>query len=227
MRAALADPIDPSFVEADVGAAGTLEGPFDAEAYANYSGLDVQTSQALVRSLQRNGFAGGYARQWYKPRASEYLGELVMVFTRSLGASSIASASKIRYRQDQGFQSLVEADLNNGSFGVTEISEGYHWTAVIFQKGNNLFAITQGSTGDFMTDQALAQARRAYAFAPSTISGSPPSTGRVDFAQYLRLIAAAGLMLLLAIAAVVATIVVLVRTQRSGLEAAARTQPKP
>ena len=225
LRAALADPIEPSYVEADVAAAGTLEGPFDAEAYAAYSGLDVQTGQAMVRSLQRNGFVGGYGRQWYQPRGSEYLGELVMVFTRSSGASSIANASKIRYQQDAGFQSLVEPHLNKGSFGVTEVSAGYHWTAVIFEKGNNLFAIAQGSIGDFMTDQALAQARRAYAFAPSSIGGSAPSGDRFGFGQYLRLIAAAGVMLLLAIAAVVATIVV-VRTQRPGPAAAARPQPK-
>jgi len=226
MRAALADPIDPSYVEADVGAAGTLEGPFDAEAYATYSGLDVQTGQAMVRSLQRNGFVGGYGRQWYQPRGSGYLGELVMVFTRSSGASSIANASKIRYQQDAGFQSLVEPHLNLGSFGVTEVSAGYHWTAVLFEKGNNLFAISQGSIGDFMTSQALAQARRAYAFAPSTIAGSAPSSAQAGFARYLRLIAAAGVMLLLAIAAVVATIVVLVRTRRPGPGAAARSQPK-
>jgi len=176
LRAALADPIDRNFIEADVGTAGTLEGPFDAESYVSYfelAGLDVQTGQSLVRSLHSNGFVGGYGRQWYQPRATEYLGELVMGFTKSSGASSIASASKIRYEQDQGFQSFVEPHLSKGSFAVTEASGGYQWTAVIFLKGNNLFAVVQGSTGDFMTDQALAQARRAFDFAPSTIG--PPA----------------------------------------------------
>ena len=227
MRAALADPIDPSFVEADVGASGTLEGPFDAEAYANYSGLDVQTSEAMVRSLQRNGFVGGYGRQWYKPGASEYLGELVMVFTRSSGASSIASGSKIRYQQDQGFRSLVETHLSKGAYGITETSGGYRWTAVIFLKGSNLFAISQGSADDFMTHQALAQAQRAYAFAPSSITVPAQTSARSGLAQYLRLIAAAGVTLLLAIAAVAAVIVLLVRGPRSRPGAAVESQPKP
>ncbi len=227
LRAALAAPLDRSFVEADVGTAGTLEGPFDAEAYASYSDLDVQTGQAMVKSLQRNGFVGGYGRQWYKPRASEYLGELVMVFTRSSGASSIANASKIRYQQDQGFQSMVEPHLNKDSFGVTEISAGYHWTAVIFEKGNNLFAIGQGSTADFMTDAALAQARRAYASAPSSI-GAPAQSGTpTGLAQYTRLIAAVGAMMLLVAATVAAVIVFVVRTPRPGAPVPVESQTKP
>jgi hypothetical protein len=227
LRAALAAPLDGSFVEADVGTAGTLEGPFDAEGYASYSDLDVQTGQAMVKSLQRNGFVGGYGREWYKPRASEYLGELVMVFTRSSGASSIANASKIRYQQDQGFQSLVEPHLNKDSFGVTEISAGYHWTAVIFEKGNNLFAIGQGSTADFMTDAALAQARRAYDFAPSSIGPSAHSSPPPGLAHGFRLIAAVGLMLVLAAATVAAVIVFVVRTPRPRPPIPAESQPKP
>jgi hypothetical protein len=230
LRAALADPIDRNFIEADVGAAGTLEGPFDAESYVSYfelAGLDVQTGQSLVRSLHNNGFVGGYGRQWYQPRATEYLGELVMGFTRSSGASSIASASKIRYGQDQGFQSFVEPHLSKGSFAVTEASGGYQWTAVIFLKGNNLFAVVQGSTGDFMTDQTLAQARRAYDFAPSSIGASTQASSPTGLAQGFRLIAAVGLILLLIVATVVAVIVFVVRTPRPRPPIPVESQPKP
>jgi len=210
LRTALADPIDRSFVEVEVGAAGTLEGPFDATSYANYYeqfSLDKQAGQSLVRSLQRNGFVAGYGRQWYQPRASGYLGEVVLVFTGSSGASSIASASKIRYQQDPGFQSLLEPNLNQGAYAVTDVSGGYHWTVVIFQKGSSLFAVAQGASDDFMTSEALAQARRAYDFAPSSIIAPARSSSRAGFAQYLRLLAAAGLMLLLVAATVVAVIV--------------------
>jgi hypothetical protein len=230
LHAALAEPLDRSFIEADVGAAGTLEGPFDAESYANYSelsGLDAQTSQSMVRSLQRNGFVGGYARQWYKPRASEFLGELVMVFTRSSGASSIANASKIRYQQDQGFQSLVEPHLNTGSYGLTAVSAGYRWTTVIFQKGSDLFAVTQGSADDFMTAEALVQARRAYDFAPSSIAVSAQSSARAGFWQYVRLVAVFGLMLLLAVATVLAVIVFVVQAPRPGPAVPVESQRKP
>ncbi len=197
LRAALVDPIDRNFIEADVGTAGTLEGPFDAEAYASYyqlAGLDVQTAQSLVRTLHSNGFVGGYGRQWYRPRATEYLGELVMGFTRSSGASSVASASKLRYGQDPGFLSFVEPHLSKGSFAVTDSSSGY--------------------TDDFMTDQALAQARRAYNYAPTSIGASAQWSSPTGLAQSLRLVAAVGLILLLAVATVVAVIVFVVRTPR-------------
>jgi len=230
LRAALADPIDRNFIEADVGTAGTLEGPFDAEAYASYyelAGLDVQTAQRLVRSLHSNGFVGGYGRQWYLPRATEYLGELVMGFTRSSGASSVASASKIRYGQEQGFLSFVDPHLSKGSFAVTDSSSGYQWTVVIFLKGNNLFVVVQGSADDLMTDQALAQARRAYDHAPTSIGASAQSSSPTGLVQGFRLVAAVGLMLLLAIATVVAVIVFVVRTPRSRPPIPAESQLKP
>lgn len=217
MRAALADPVERGFIEADIGAAGTLEGPFDAEAYAKYnelSGLDEQTGRSMVQSLQRNGFVGGYGRVWYQPRgAFEYLGELVMVFTSSSGAASIASASKIRYQQDHGFQSLVEPHLNKGSFAVTETSGGYNWTAVIFQKGSSLFALVRGSDVKNRTDEALAQARRAYAVAPFSLGGWVAPDERAGVAQSFRLLAVVGLMLLLAVATLVAVIVLVPRAR--------------
>ncbi len=230
LRAALADPIDRNFVEADVGTAGTLEGPFDAESYASYyelAGQDVQTAQSLARSLHSKGFVGGYGRQWYQPRATEFLGELVMGFTRSSGASSIASASKIRYGQDHGFQSFAEPHLSKGSFAITETSGGYQWTVVIFLKGNNLFAVAQGSADDFMTDQALAQARRAYDYAPISIGASAQSSSPTGLAQGFRLVAAVGLMLLLAAATVVAVIVFVVRTPRPRPPIPVEPQLKP
>ena len=217
MRAALADPIDNGFIEADIGAAGTLEGPFDADSYGKYfelSGTDEATAQSLVRSLQSNHFARGYGRQWYKRQASEFLGELIMVFDKSSGASSIALASKMRYQQDKGFQSLVEPRLRKGSFGVTESSGGYSWTIVIFQKGANLFAVARGSNLSFRTDEALAQAHRAYDVAPSDIATAQPSL-LAGVTQPLRLIVVLGLMLLLAIATVVAILVLVVFAPRA------------
>lgn len=217
MRAALADPIDKSFIEADIGAAGTLEGPFDADSYGKYfelSGTDESTAQSLVRSLHSNGFVGGYGRQWYQPRgALEYLGELIMVFNNSSGASSIALASKMRYQQDRGFQSLVEPRLSKGSFGVTESSGGYSWTIVIFQKGSNLFAVARGSDVSNRTDEALAQARRAYAVAPSSVGGLAAPDQRAGMSQSFRLLAVVGLMLLLAVATLVAVIVLVPRAR--------------
>jgi hypothetical protein len=230
LRAALADPIDRNFIEADVGTAGTLEGPFDAESYASYfelAGLDAQTGQSLVRSLHSNGFVAGYGRQWYQTGASEYLGELVMGFTRSSGASSIASATKIRYQQDRGYQSFIEPHLSKGSFAVTAASGGYQWTSVIFLKGNNLFAVVQGSTGDFMTDQTLAQARRAYDFAPFSIGASAQPSSPTGLAHGFRLIAAVGLILLLIVATVVAVVVFVVRMPRPQPPIPLESQPKP
>jgi len=59
LRAALADPIDRSFVEADVGAAGTLEGPFDAESYVNYYELSGLDGSGACRAMALSPATGG------------------------------------------------------------------------------------------------------------------------------------------------------------------------
>src|SRR5260370_42621232 len=121
-----------------------------------------------------------------------------MGFTRSSGASAVASASKIRYGQEQGFLSFVEPHLSKGSFAVTDSSSGYQWTVVIFLKGNNLFVVVQGSADDLMTDQALAQARRAYDHTPTRIGASAQSSTPTVLEQGFRLAKVAGMMLRLA-----------------------------
>ncbi len=217
MRAALADPIERSFIEVDIAQPGTLEGPFDAQAYADYyklAGEDQQTGGSLVRRLKSYGFVSGYGRQWYQQRTSEYLGEIVMVFTATSGASALASSSKIQYQQHIGFQSLVDPHLSKASFAVTDKSGGYSWTIVIFQKGANLFAVARGSNLSFRTDEALAQAHRAYDVAPSDIAIAQPSL-LAGVTQPLRLIVVLGLMLLLAIATVVAVLVLVVFAPRA------------
>jgi len=64
MRAALADlqTLDRA-TSSGCAAQRNFGGPLrPPEAYATYSGLDVQTGQAMVRA--QHGFVGGYGRQW-------------------------------------------------------------------------------------------------------------------------------------------------------------------
>ena len=218
LRAALADPIDPSFIEADVGTAGTLEGPFDANAYAEYYRLFGTSEAEIQRGLQflkRDGFVGGYGRQWYRPRSTDVMGELVMVFGSNGGAAASEQATKLRYAQDAGFQSFVDSSrFGKNSYAATLTSDGYEWTVILFVKGNGLFAVSRASSSDPMTSQALTQAQRAFAAAPTGFGASAPSSAGAGFAQYIRLIAAVGAMMLLVAATVAAVIVFVVRTPR-------------
>lgn len=220
LRAALADPIEPSFIEADVGTAGTLEGPFDANAYVEYYrsfGTSEAEIQRGLQFLKRDGFTGGYARQWYRTRSTDVMGELVMVFGSNGGAAASEQATKQRYAQDAGFQSFVDSSrFGKNSYAATLTSSGYDWTVILFVKGNGLFAVSRGSSSKYMTSQALAQAQHAFTTAPSGFAMSAPSSAGAGFARYLRLIAAVGAMMLLVAATVAAVIVFVVRTPRPG-----------
>lgn len=216
MRASLAEPIDSSYVEAEVGTQGTLEGPFDANAYADYYrsfGTSEKELQAGLQILKRDGFAGGYGRQWYRPRTNDMLGELVMVFGGNAGASSSEQATRQRYAQDSGFQSFVDTGLGGSSFGakIDSTTYDYRWTVIVFVKGNDLFAVSAGSQSADRTSEALAQARRAYDVAPASIALPGQSNAGQAILASARFALVLGLILILVIAAVVATVVVLVR----------------
>jgi len=231
LRAALADPLEASFVEAEIGTQGTLEGPFDLKAYLDYyrlSGTNESDIQHGAAYLTRDGFVGGYGRQWYRPRSTDVMGELVLVFGSNAGASSSEQASKLRYQQDAGFQQAVDSSgLGKTSFASTLTSGGYDWTVIMFVKGNGLFAVARASVTDYRTPAALAQAQRAYAVAPSTIQ-LPGQQGPVaGIAQYARLAGMLALMLLLVIATVVAIVVYVVRAPRRHPAPATSAEIKP
>jgi hypothetical protein len=231
LRATLADPVEANFVEADVGAQGSLEGPFDANAYADYYrafGTSETDIRRGLQTLKRNGFVGGYARQWYQLRSQSVMGELVMVFGSKGGATASEQASKQRYAQDTSFGSFIDSSqFGKDSFAATLTSYGYDWTVILFAKGNGLFAVSRASSSDYMTSEALAQAQRAFTVAPSSIAVSAQSSAHAGFTQYLRSIAAVGVIMLLAVATVVAVIVFVVRAPRPRPSVAVGSQPKP
>lgn len=216
LKAALAEPVDPGFVEAEMGTDGVLEGSFDAKGYADYwsaSGISQAQHDSLVASLSRNHFVTGYGREWYLPRASDFIGELLMVFQTPSNAKAIEQSSKIRYTTDAGFQDFVETGIPD-AIGMTTQSGGYSWTVVMFVKGNDLFAVARGSESDFMTSGALAQARQAYAVAPASIEVQGTAGPRAALSQYARLGLVLALIMLLAVATAIAIAVFVLRAPR-------------
>ena len=171
LRATLADPVGAGFVEADRGTPNVLEGPFNAQSYADYFQTDKKTHDALVSSLTKEGFLAGYARSWYKLGSRTFLGEAILAFQASTGAMSAVQLSKLQYATSPTFRSFEDVSAIPQSFAVTvRDPDGFSWTVVLFAKGNDAIAVIEGSDSDYMTAGALAQAETEYAFAP-------PSTG--------------------------------------------------
>jgi hypothetical protein len=230
LRAALADPVDSGFLEAEVGTQGTLEGPFDAAAYLDYyraSGMSEADLQRAQTYLQRDGFAGGYGREWYRPGEGDYLGELIMVFRSSAGALAAEQASELRYKADKGFRSSVDSRLPKPSFACNLVSSSVDWTVVMFAKGNALIAVTRGSDSEYMTSGALAQAQRAYEVAPASVALPREPSARSGLAQYARLALIGALMLLLVGVTIFAVAVFLLRAPKPARAAPVESQFKP
>jgi len=216
LRAALLEPTDASFVEADLGTSGMLEGPFDLQSYMDFyrsSGTDEGTVRDIAQNLRHDGFAGGYGREWYRPGKRDVLGEMVMVFTTSSGALSFDHTSKVHYAGNSGFGSFVNPHLDQDAFAFTYSGDGYSSTLVVFAKGNAMFLVGRSSDAGFNTDATVTHADRIYAAAPSGFPLQAPSS-QPALGQYLRLLGIAGLVALLMLATVVAVVVYVLRAPR-------------
>ena len=227
VRAAVADPVETGFLEFLEGASGSLEGPFDATTYANSVASDSKGRGSVLQALHDYGFVTGYGRDWWKSGSSERLEEVVLVFADARGATTAARTSRTSYAKGQYFQSFFDAKLNDGAYGVTEGEDGYYWSVIVFTKGNDMFAIERGSYSDYPTAQSIAQAQKAFEFAPNSIDVPPPAVAGPGFLPNLRLLVIGALVLLLLAACAIAVGVFVVFKPWSPRLPAVEAEPKP
>jgi hypothetical protein len=207
------------FVEVDLGTRNAVEGYFDAAGFANATGTDAAARQSISDELTSEGFVTGYGRQWYQPKKSDWLYEVVMVFRDRTSASAAASWNKVEYARSSSFDAFVDVHLNSNAYALTETIQDFQWTVVVFTRSNDMFVIARGSNADYMTDRGLAQAQRAYSQAPNGTALPQQSPPTAAFAKYIRPVAIVGLVGALMLAAALGVIVFVVF--------APRIQPKP
>jgi hypothetical protein len=227
LPSALADPVESGFMEVDQGTSNTLEGYFDASAYARSLAADGTTQQQIVDYLNQYGFVTGYGRDWYLPRRSDWLDEIVMVFNDRSGAAGVASSSKINYARGQYFGSFIDVSRIPNAYGLTETINGFHWTIVTFTKGNDLFSIARGSDSDFMTDQAVTQADKAYAVAPNGTALAGQVVPTSGFSQYVRPLEVVAFVGALVSSVVLAVMVIVIFGPRGRQTPTVGEAPKP
>ncbi len=167
----------------------------------------------------------GYGRTWYLPRQSDWLAEVVLVFHDVTEAEGVASSSKDTYARDSTFQSFVDVPTVPNAYGLTEVSQaGFHWTIVIFTKQNDVFAVERGSSSDFMTEQGIAQAEKAYSVAPNGTALAGRAGTASAFSQYVRPLELVAFIGALVSSAVLAVLVIAIFARRPG---AVDAVPKP
>lgn len=216
MRAAMADPLETDFVEYPTGATGSIiEGSFDATGYAESAGSGAESRASVLQALHDYGFVTGYGRTWHKSRSDDRLEELLLVFATDWGAATTAGTSKSPYERDPTFQSFFDPQLNQGAYGLTVLEGGYHWTVIIFTKGNEMFVLERGSGNAYPMIQARAQAQEALAVAPARVNLAAQGAPLANITGNLRLPAIGALVAMLISACAISVILFVVFKPRS------------
>ncbi len=146
----------------------TLEGPFDAQAYALAVYDDAQTRADVAQHLESYGFLGGYGRSFYKSSTKAWIEEDVKSFDTKAGALSFWSWMKSWLPDGADTTTpVVDTTAIPNSFGTEWLLAGFHATDTLFTKGAFMYDVVVGSYTDFTRTDALAQARSAFEFAPA------------------------------------------------------------
>jgi hypothetical protein len=163
---ALANPLEPSFVEITSNRSGELVGYFDAGAFAQWAGTDASSRQDFRDMLTSREFVSGYQRIW-TTNDHEALFETVFVFRTAPDADSMLDSVKSGFVTSSDYKGPVTIDLNDTAWAGQEIVNGFHWTAAGFTKSNDAFVLYRGSDADYRTSAAVAQASEMYTVAPN------------------------------------------------------------
>src|SRR5205807_2260133 len=81
------------------------------------SGLDAASRSSILQALKDYGFVSGYGRDWSKPRFSDKMEELLMVFNSDWGAATTASTSRTSYSKDDHYNSFFDPQVNADAAG--------------------------------------------------------------------------------------------------------------
>jgi hypothetical protein len=175
LRGALSDPLDGAFVEAGV-AADTLEGPFDAITFTKVEYTDADLQKSIQERLKYDGFITGYGRTFYKEAADAWLVEDVFAFGSASDATSYWGWDSAGLRESTYTTRVVDTTAIPTSLGAEYLLDGFHGTEIRFARGNDVYEVMIGTSSDYMTAAAIAQAVRVRSDAPA--NSLPPSAQR-------------------------------------------------
>ncbi len=217
----LAPPIKPKFVVAHQST--LLDGPFDAAGYGKAFGVSHNAEQYLTKQLTDNGFQAGYGLTWHLQQPSEWMQEIVFAFANSDGPVAVDTQSQADYRRSNEFKGTLEAAGIPDAFAFNDVtSDGFHWTMVLFVKGNDWFNVLGGTKDVYASADIVSQAEAQYAYAPGSQTITGTVAGPIGLPGNLRTIAIAVAGSMLGLGVLVGLIVLLL--VRSSMRHASPTQ---
>jgi hypothetical protein len=224
LKSVLADPPSSDYVEADTTVKG--EGPLDAQTYASILATDSTKQQRVVNGLSSDGFVAGYGRVWAKRAAGVALVEQVLAFGDNSGAKSYEGASKLADMTAVGYTGTIDTSTVPDSYGVEDLSGGFHSTAIVFVKGNDLIVTAFVSGADYLVSDTVTQAQAVYSHAPDyTIQPAASSTADTNSVAYQAGRLAGGVLVGVLVLGVIGLVVGLVLRQNRRRPALAAPLP--
>jgi hypothetical protein len=152
-------------------------GPLDAAQFAAAHTSDPAQVRQAQQALEKAGFIAAYGRSWVSLVEGNYLAELVVAFTGSVGAKELLAATKhtdtaeptyVRDLAVTGIDSYYGAHFHDAS--NAPLVYGYLFA---FVKGNDYFLVTTWSEADDSGRLVSNQTKMQYDLAPAyTISPS-------------------------------------------------------
>jgi hypothetical protein len=223
LKSALADAPSSDYVEAGPGT--KAEGPFDAASYAAFITTDTTKQTAVKSTLDRDGFVSGFGRLWAKTGAGAALVEQILAFNDHSGAMTYYGTSRLGDISASYYTGAIDTSSIPASYGARELISGAYTSAIVFVKGNDLFAVGLVSVKDYLVTDTISQGQKVYSAAPDYTIQPASSVGTAATDQLASKVGAliVGILLVALGLGVVLAIIwfVMSRRRRPALQAAA------
>ena len=162
----LAPPPKTDYKEASTTNTTLLEGQFDAKTFVTKTG--ASNPDAVLQTLNREGFIDGYWRTWVQSGTQHVLIEVAIAFGGGAGAKRWLGAAELAAKGEASYTKSLSTTGIDTYFGAHYLYPVNHSVGeeFAFVKGNDYFDLVFVSPKDDLGTSAPTQATSQYTFAP-------------------------------------------------------------
>jgi hypothetical protein len=162
----LAPPPKTDYKEASTTNTTLLEGQFDAKTFVTKTG--ASNPDAVLQTLNREGFVDGYWRTWVQSGTQHVLIEVAIAFGGGAGAKRWLGAAELAAKGEASYTKSLSTTGIDSYFGAHYLYPVNHSVGeeFAFVKGNDYFDLVFVSPKDDLGTSAPTQATSQYTFAP-------------------------------------------------------------
>src|SRR5437899_12268484 len=162
----LAPPPKTDYKEASTTNTTLLEGQFDAKTFVTKTG--ASNPDAVLQTLNREGFVDGYWRTWVQSGTQHVMIEVAIAFGGGAGAKRWLGAAELAAKGEASYTKSLSTTGIDNYFGAHYLYPVNHSVGeeFAFVNGNDYFDLVFVSPKDDLGTSAPTQATSQYTFAP-------------------------------------------------------------